>query len=147
MIWLKLGLFNAIYYKFVIVICTVDLLNLVNEFNFSFLTCSGHSFLKLRISFEYCKQMLVKLWNRKTMSWTVHIRKLFLIKVRIFWKGHKNLAHLPLFILHYLIASNYKWKMDQILMAFSKYLNFITNNWRIVLQNMNSLYDSKQIIM
>ena len=29
-------------------------------------------------------------------------------KVQIFWAGHKNLAHLPLFFWQYLIASNYK---------------------------------------
>ena len=33
------------------------------------------------------------------------------IKVQIFWEGHKKLAHLPLFIWHYLVASNCKWKM------------------------------------
>ena len=32
-------------------------------------------------------------------------------KVQIFWDGHKNLAHLPLFFWHYLVSSNYKWKM------------------------------------
>ena len=45
-------------------------------------------------------------------------------KVQIFWEGHKNLAHLPLFIWHYLVASNYKWKMGQIFVAFLEYLNF-----------------------
>ena len=43
-------------------------------------------------------------------------------KVQIFWEGHKNLAHF-LFLLHYLVMSNYKWKKDQIV-AFSEYLNF-----------------------
>ena len=38
----------------------------------------------------------------------------YLNKVQIFWEGHKNLAHLPLFIWHYLVASNYKWKMGHI---------------------------------
>ena len=35
------------------------------------------------------------------------------IKVQIFWEGHKNLAHLPLFIWHYFVASNYKRKKVQ----------------------------------
>ena len=51
--------------------------------------------------------------------------KLFtLVKVQVFWKDHKNMAHLPLFIWHYLVSSNYKWKMGQIFVAFSEYLNF-----------------------
>ena len=36
-------------------------------------------------------------------------------KVQIFWEGNKNLAHLPLFIWHYLVATNYKWNMGQYL--------------------------------
>ena len=36
-------------------------------------------------------------------------------KVQIFWEGHKKLAHLPPLIWHCLVASNYKWKMGQIL--------------------------------
>ena len=46
------------------------------------------------------------------------------IKVQILWESHKMLVHLPLFISHYLVASNYKWKMGQIFVAFSEYLNF-----------------------
>ena len=49
---------------------------------------------------------------------------LYLIKIQIFWEGHTNLAHLPLFFWHYLVASNYEWKMGQIVVAFSEYLNF-----------------------
>ena len=45
-------------------------------------------------------------------------------KVQVFWESHKNLAHFPLFIWHYLVASNHKWKMGQIFVAFSEYLNF-----------------------
>ena len=45
-------------------------------------------------------------------------------KVKIFWESPKNLAHLPHFIWHYLVASNYKWKTGQIFVAFSEYLNF-----------------------
>ena len=48
-------------------------------------------------------------------------------KVQIFWEVQKNLAHLPLFFWHYLVASNYKWKMGQIFVAFSEYLNFRRN--------------------
>ena len=50
----------------------------------------------------------------------------YVVKVQIFWENLKNLAHLPLFIWQYLVASNYKWKMSQIFVAFSEYLNFNT---------------------
>ena len=50
-----------------------------------------------------------------------------LVKVQILWEGHKNFALLPIFIWHYLVASNYKWKMGQIFWAFSEYPNFNTN--------------------
>ena len=33
------------------------------------------------------------------------------IKDRIFWEGHKNLAHLPLIIWRYKLMSNIKWRM------------------------------------
>ena len=33
----------------------------------------------------------------------------------MFWKGHKNLANLPLFFWHYLEVSNYKWEMGHLL--------------------------------
>ena len=84
-IWSKKSFYlkNAIYWRYITFVCYHDLHgefgDLNNEFNFSFLTCSGHSFLKLRISFEYCKQIFVKLWNRKTISWTIHIGKMILI--------------------------------------------------------------------
>ena len=45
-------------------------------------------------------------------------------KVRIFWEGQKDLAHFPIFFWHYILLSNYKWKMCQIFVAFSEYLNF-----------------------
>ena len=54
------------------------------------------------------------------------------VKVQIFWEGHKSLAHLPLFFWHYLIASNYKWKMGQIFVVFSENMNFrlpLTRCW------------------
>ena len=41
------------------------------------------------------------------------------------------MANLPLFFWHYLAVSNYKWKMGQLVVAFSKYLNFMNyyNDW------------------
>ena len=45
-------------------------------------------------------------------------------KVRIFWEGQKDLAHFPIFFWHYILLSNYKWKMCQSFVAFSEYLNF-----------------------
>ena len=57
---------------------------------------------------------------------TVNIGNMYL-KVRIFWEGHKNLAHLLPF-LHYLVAPNSKWKMGQIVVAFSEHLNFTYND-------------------
>ena len=45
----------------------------------------------------------------------------FLDKVQIFSEGHKNLAHFHSF---FDIVSNYKWKMCQIFVNFSEYLNF-----------------------
>ena len=47
------------------------------------------------------------------------------IKIQIFWEGHNNLVHLPLLFWHYLLASIYKWKMGQIFVGFSEYLNFM----------------------
>ena len=38
------------------------------------------------------------------------------------------MSHLPLFIGHYLVASNYKWKMGQMFVTFSEYPNF--TYWR-----------------
>ena len=38
---------------------------------------------------------------------------------QIFWEGHKNSSHLPLFVWYY-----FKWKMDHIFVGFSEYLNF-----------------------
>ena len=55
------------------------------------------------------------------------IAVMYLVKVQIFWEVHKNLAHLPLFIWHYLVASNYQRMMGQNFVAFSEYLNFTSN--------------------
>ena len=63
---------------------------------------------------------------------------LFSDKVQIFWEGLKNLAHLPLFCWHYLVVSNYKWKMGQILVAFSEYLN-ITKSTLMTFQSQNNV--------
>ena len=49
---------------------------------------------------------------------------LLFLKVKMFRESQKNLAHLPHFIWHYLVASNYKWKMGHIFMAFSECQNF-----------------------
>ena len=59
-------------------------------------------------------------------SLTPLVRIYFIIRrVKIFWEGHKNLSHLPLFIWYYLGVSNCKWKMGQIFVSLSEYLNFI----------------------
>ena len=47
-----------------------------------------------------------------------------IVKVQIFLDGHNNFSLLPVFIWHYLVASNHKWKMGQIFWAFSEYPNF-----------------------
>ena len=45
-------------------------------------------------------------------------------KAHVFWEGHKNFTYLRIFIWHYLVTSNYKWKMGQIFVAFTDYLKF-----------------------
>ena len=46
-------------------------------------------------------------------------------KGRIFWEGHKNLSHPPLYFdVKYSVASNKKWKISQIFVAFTEYLKF-----------------------
>ncbi len=42
----------------------------------------------------------------------------------MFWEGQTNLTHPPFFIFHYFVASNCRWKMWQIFVAFPEYLNF-----------------------
>ena len=54
----------------------------------------------------------------------LHEPIVLIIKVQIFWEGRKNLVHLPIFIWHYLVASNHKWKMVQVFVVFSEYPNF-----------------------
>ena len=44
--------------------------------------------------------------------------------VQVFWEGLKNLAHLPFFIWHYLVVSNYKQMLGKEFMAYSEYMNF-----------------------
>ena len=44
-----------------------------------------------------------RIWAIVRMLEARYIRFIFLI-VKIFWEGHKNLAHLPLFYRHYLVA-------------------------------------------
>ena len=61
-----------------------------------------------------------------SISWEVLERLIYplVLKVQMFWEGHKNLAHLPLFFWHYIVMSNDKWKMGQNCVAFLEYLNF-----------------------
>ena len=66
-----------------------------------------------------------------------------IIKVQIFWEGHKNLAHLPLFSWHYLVVSNWKWKIGQTFVAFSEYLNFTYNT--ALLQRRRKLQKSRRV--
>ena len=54
-----------------------------------------------------------------------------IFKVQIFSEGLQNLAHLLIFFWHCLVASNYNWKMGQIFVAFSEYLNFTSIRWLI----------------
>ena len=49
-------------------------------------------------------------------------------KFRYSEKGHTTFTHLPLFILHILVTSNWKWKMVQIFVDFSEYLDFKISN-------------------
>ena len=55
---------------------------------------------------------------------SLHSLNILALKVQLFSEGHKNWANLPLFIRHYLVASNYKWIMGQSFVAFTEYLNF-----------------------
>ena len=82
----------------------------------------------------------VSRWNRlEIWNWTFLMINWWLLwsmseyKVQIYWEGHKSLADLPLFCWHYLVASNNKWKVGQIFVAFSKYLNL----WRQILKLWN----------
>ena len=47
------------------------------------------------------------------------------LKVWIFWEGHKIRKNLPLKIWCYSVASNFKWKFFSNFVAFSEYPNFI----------------------
>ena len=60
------------------------------------------------------------------------IQKQFLegFKVQIFWEGHKNRVHLLICIWHYLVASDHTWKMSQIVLAFSEYLNLTRTKYQ-----------------
>ena len=66
-------------------------------------------------------ERLANLLNENTPFYSTNFTHVF-TKVQIVWEGHKNLTHL--FFLHYLVASNYKWKMGQIFVTFSEHLNF-----------------------
>ena len=61
-------------------------------------------------------------WLKVTIYQFSNLR---LLKVQIFWEGHKNLAHLPLFIWHYIpYARHYKPRLVFILTHFSLRLIF-----------------------
>ena len=68
-----------------------------------------------------------------------------LVKVQIFWKGHKILPHLPL-VCNLTLLSNVKKerKMVQILLASSEYLNFselkILVTWRGLFQTLHTCF-------
>ena len=46
------------------------------------------------------------------------------IKVHIFWEGHNNMPKSQNFFWRYKVISNKIWRLRQILVAFSKYMNF-----------------------
>ena len=77
----------------------------------------------------YCKNKFLKI-SATQLKWFKRCVRIFLVaaqscKVQIFWKGHKNFApSSTLFLTLLSIASNHNWKMGQIFVAFSKYLNF-----------------------
>ena len=50
-----------------------------------------------------------------------------LVAHSIFWEGPTNWVHLLICIWHYLVASDHKWKISQIVVTFSEYLNFNKN--------------------
>ena len=52
------------------------------------------------------------------------MKHLFYDRIEIAKFRYSEKANLPLFFWHYLVASNYKWKMGQIFVAFSEYQNF-----------------------
>ena len=47
-----------------------------------------------------------------------------ILKVRIFWEGHKIWKNLPLKIWLYWVVSNFNWKIFSYFVAFSEYPNF-----------------------
>ena len=51
------------------------------------------------------------------------------VKFRYSEEAKTNCPHPPLFVLHYLLASKFKWKMGQMFVAFSEYLNFTIVQW------------------
>ena len=73
------------------------------------------STLILRVSFFIFQLEFLYIAGSALKTW---------LKLRYSEKATKNLAHLPLFIWHYFIVSNYKLKIGQICVAFSEYPNF-----------------------
>ena len=65
---------------------------------------------------------------------------IILVKVRIFWEGHKIRKNLPLKIWRYSVTSHFKWKIFSNFVAFSEYPNFnrmffLTCSWRFLISN------------
>ena len=63
-----------------------------------------------------------------------------LVKVQIFWEGHKLEKNLPLIIWRYSVVSNVKWKIFSNFVAFSEYLNFTPKSkyYDITTQDINN---------
>ena len=64
------------------------------------------------------------------------------LKVQTLREGHKLFIKLPLFW-HYLVASNYKWTMGQIFVAFLEHLIFNKKNQHKVVKK-SYLYKKKE---
>ena len=78
-------------------------------------------------------------------SWIDETISLIIVKVRVFWEGHKIWKKFPLKIWHYSATSNFKWKIFSNCVAFSEYPHFNFNQWeqvmwfitRLILTNSN----------
>ena len=110
-----------------------------NVFNVHLVSVSTGNFWAIIRSFSCSTAQTEKNWWEK---WWIHYSSnnaftiqditdtdcphcIFYLKVHIFWEGHKNLAHLPLIIWDYILGNAKKqWKVGQIFVAFSEYLNF-----------------------
>ena len=73
------------------------------------------------LSNEFCHRRYAKFWPEKSAEF---FQINYVIKVRIFWEGHKIWNNLPLKIWRYWVVSTFKWKMFSNFVAFSEYPNF-----------------------